>query len=131
MKGLILRWFISALSLLLISYVVPGIEVEGFLYALVAAAFLGVLNAIVRPVLFILTLPLTILTLGLFILVLNGFMLIIVSVIIKGFHVHGFWPALLGAILLSLISWFSSAFINSKGRVGYVEMRKGSDGRWG
>ncbi|MBW1708883.1 MAG: phage holin family protein [Deltaproteobacteria bacterium] len=130
MNGLLLRWLISALSLLLISYLVPGIEVEGFFYALVAAAFLGVLNAVVRPVLIVLTLPLTILTLGLFILILNSFMLVIVSAIIKGFHVHGFWAAFWGALLLSLISWLCSAFINSKGRVGYVEMRRDSDGRW-
>ena len=130
MNGLLLRWLISALSLLLISHLVPGIVVDGFFYALVAAAFLGVLNALVRPVLIVLTLPLTILTLGLFILVLNGFMLMIVSAIIKGFHTNGFWPAFWGAILLSLISWLSSAFINSKGHMGYVEMGKHSDGRW-
>lgn len=96
MNGLLLRWLVSTISLLLIGYLVPGIEVEGFVYALIAAAVLGVLNAIIRPVLIILTLPLTILTLGLFILVLNGFMLMIVSAVIKGFHVHGFWAAFWG-----------------------------------
>ena len=130
MNGLLLRWLVSTISLLLIGYLVPGIEVEGFVYALIAAAVLGVLNAIIRPVLIILTLPLTILTLGLFILVLNGFMLMIVSAVIKGFHVHGFWAAFWGALLLSIISWLGNSFINSKGRVEYMEMRKSSDGRW-
>lgn len=130
MKGLLFRWLISAVSLLIISYIVPGIEVQGFFYALIAAVFLGVLNAIVRPVLIILTLPLTILTLGLFLFVVNGIMLMLVSLVIKGFHVNGFWPAVLGALLLSVINWFSNSYINSKGRIESIDMRRDSDGFW-
>lgn len=130
MNGLLFRWLISAVSLLIISYIVPGIEVQGFFYALVAAVFLGVLNAIVRPVLIILTLPLTILTLGLFLFVVNGIMLMLVSLVIKGFHVNGFWPAVLGALLLSVINWFSNSHINSKGRIESIDMRRDSDGFW-
>lgn len=130
MKGLLFRWLISAVSLLIVSYIVPGIEVQGFFYALIAAVFLGVLNAIVRPVLIILTLPLTILTLGLFLFVVNGIMLMLVSLVIKGFHVNGFWPAVLGALLLSVINWFSNSYINSKGRFESIDMRRDSEGFW-
>lgn len=130
MNGLLFRWLISAVSLLIISYIVPGIEVQGFFYALIAAVFLGVLNAIVRPVLIILTLPLTILTLGLFLFVVNGIMLMLVSLVIKGFHVNGFWPAVLGALLLSVINWFSNSYINSKGRIESIDMRRDSEGFW-
>lgn len=130
MRGFLLRWLISAISLIFVGYLVPGIVVDGFFYAVVAAAFLGVCNAIIRPVLIILTLPLTIFTLGFFILVVNALMLLLVSVIIKGFHINGFWPALWGAIILSLLSWLASSFINSKGRIGYVEMKKKEDGTW-
>lgn len=130
MNGLLFRWLISAVSLLIISYIVPGIEVQGFFYALIAAVFLGVLNAIVRPVLIILTLPLTILTLGLFLFVVNGIMLMLVSLVIKGFQVNGFWPAVLGALLLSVINWFSNSYINSKGRFESIDMRRDSEGFW-
>ncbi len=130
MTGLLFRWLISAVSLLIVSYIVPGIEVQGFFYALIAAVFLGVLNAIVRPVLIILTLPLTILTLGLFLFVVNGIMLMLVSLVIKGFQVTGFWPAVLGALLLSVINWLSSSYINSKGRIESIDMNRDSDGFW-
>ncbi len=130
MTGLLFRWLISAVSLLIVSYIVPGIEVQGFFYALLAAVFLGVLNAIVRPVLIILTLPLTILTLGLFLFVVNGIMLMLVSLAIKGFQVNGFWPAVLGALLLSVINWLSSSYINSKGRIESIDMNRDPDGFW-
>lgn len=130
MKGFFLRWLISALSLLLVGYTIPGIVVDGFFYALVAAAFLGICNAVVRPIIIILTLPLTILTLGFFIFVVNALMLVLVSAIIKGFHVTGFWSAFWGAIFLTLLSWLSSWFINTKGRKDYVEMQRSSDGSW-
>ncbi len=130
MNGLLFRWLISAVSLLIVSYIVPGIEVQGFFYALIAAVFLGVLNAIVRPVLIILTLPLTILTLGLFLFVVNGIMLMLVSLVLKGFHVNGFWPAVLGALLLSVINWFSNSYINSKGRIESIDMHRDADGFW-
>ncbi|MBU2550135.1 MAG: phage holin family protein [Proteobacteria bacterium] len=130
MKGLLLRWLLSGLSLLLVSYLVPGIRVDSFFYALLAAAFLGILNAIVRPLLIILTLPLTVLTLGLFLFVINAFMLMILSAVIKGVHVGGFWPALGGALILSVIGWLTSSFINDRGRIEYRDLRKGSDGKW-
>lgn len=128
MAGLVLRWLISAASLLAVSYLVPGIEVKGFFSALIAALVLGVLNAVVRPILILLTLPLTIVTLGLFLLVVNGLMLLLASALLPGFAVHGFWAAVLGALVLSLIGWLASALIHERGPVRVREMRRGGDG---
>lgn len=130
MRGILIRWILSGLSLILVGYLVPGIEVQSFFYALVAAAFLGILNAVIRPVLIILTLPLTILTLGLFIFVINALMLWLLSVILKGIYIESFWSALIGALILSLISWLISTFINERGRVQYVDLQVGPDGKW-
>ena len=121
--GFLVRLFLNALALLIVSTVIPGIEVRGVLPALSAAFFLGVVNAVVRPVLVILTLPLTIMTLGLFIPLLNAALLKLVSLMIQGFEVHGFWSAVFGAILLSLISGLLSLFINDRGRVEVMSRR--------
>ena len=130
MKGLIIRWLISAASLLVVSHVVPGFHVQSFMYALLAALFLGILNAVVRPILIILTLPLTIFTLGFFLLIINGFMLWLLSGLIKGIYIESFGSAFLGALILSCIGWLASSMINEQGRVQYFDLRKGPDGRW-
>ena len=105
----IVRLFINMVAILIISYLFPKmIRVDGFLAALVAAFLLGVVNAIIRPVLVLLTLPLTVVTLGLFLLVINGLMLWLVSAFVRGFHVSGFWGAVLGSILISIVSWILS-----------------------
>lgn len=122
--GFLVRLFLNALALLIVSTVIPGIEVRGVLPALAAAFFLGVVNAVVRPVLVILTLPLTIITLGLFIPLLNAALLKLVSLMIQGFEVHGFWSAVFGAILLSLISGLLNLFINDRGRVEVMTRRQ-------
>ena len=122
--GFLIRLFLNALALLIVSTVIPGIEVRGVLPALSAAFFLGVINAVVRPVIMILTLPLTIMTLGLFIPVLNAALLKLVSLMIRGFEVHGFWSAVFGAILLSLISGLLNLFINDRGRVEVIAHRR-------
>ena len=122
MKGLLIRWIINALALILISQVIKGIEVDNILAAFVAAAVLGVINAILRPILLLVPLPITILTLGLFALVINGFMLYLAGNLVKGFHVYGFWSAVFGALFLSLISWIANAFINDRGRIEYIEV---------
>lgn len=121
--GFLIRLSLNALALLMLSTVIPGIEVRGVLPALSAAFFLGVVNAFIRPVILILTLPLTIVTLGLFIPLLNAALLKLVSLIIVGFEVHGFWSAVFGAILLSLISGLLNLFINDRGRVEVVVHR--------
>jgi putative membrane protein len=115
--GFLIRLVLNALALLLVSTVIPGIEVRGVLPALAAAFFLGMVNAVVRPVILILTLPLTIMTLGLFIPLLNAALLKLVSLMIRGFEVHGFWSAVFGAILISLISGFLNLLINDRGRI--------------
>jgi len=108
----IVRLIINMVAILIISYLFPKmIWVDGFLAALVADFLLGVVNTIIRPVLVLLTLPLTLVTLGLFLLVINGLMLWLVSAFVRGFHVSGFWGAVLGSILISIVSWMMSRFL--------------------
>jgi putative membrane protein len=108
---LILRWLISALALLALPYVVSGIELKSFYIALIAAVILGLVNAVIRPILILLTLPVTVLTLGLFILVINGLLFWFVGSFVAGFHVSGFWAGFFGAILYSLITWAVNALL--------------------
>ncbi len=123
MKGLLIRWVIYALSLLLISQILKGIEVDSLLAAFVAAAVLGIINAVLRPILLFITLPLTILTLGFFALMINGFMLYIAGSVVEGFHVEGFWSSIFGALILSVISWITNAFIGDRGQLEYIEVQ--------
>ena len=109
--SLIFRWIINAVALIGIAYIVPGFGVETFYNALIAALILGLMNALIRPILFILTLPVTIITLGLFAFVINAFMIWLVSTIVEGFAVSGFVPALLAAFLLWVVSMFTSFLI--------------------
>ena len=105
----IFRLLIQMVAILIISYLLPGlIRVDGVWAALVAAFILGIVNAVIRPILIFFTLPITILTLGLFLLVINGLMLWLVSAVVKGFQVNGFWGAVLGSILISIVSWVLS-----------------------
>ena len=106
---LILRWLISALALMLVAYFVPGIVVNNFYSALIAALILGLINALIRPLLILFTLPINILTLGLFTLVINALMFWLASSIVKGFYVMGFWPAFWGALIMWLVSWMVSS----------------------
>lgn len=113
---LILLWILNAVALLAVTWLLPSIHLSGFDSALAAALVLGLINTLVRPVLAILTLPLTVLTLGIFYLVLNGLLFWLASALLPGFEVAGFGSALLGAILYGLIAWALSALIpNSKG----------------
>jgi putative membrane protein len=109
--NIILRILFNALGLLLIAKFIPGIVVSDFYTALVAAVILGLLNAIVRPILIILTLPVTILTLGLFALVINASLFLFAASFIEGFFVTNFWYALLGSLLMSVVSTIGSRFI--------------------
>ena len=108
---LILRWLINAAALFVLPYLISSIQVRDFLAALVVALILGLINAVVRPILILLTLPVTILTLGLFILVINALLFWFVASFVAGFHVGGFWSAFWGAIAYSLISWAVSALL--------------------
>ena len=108
---LLLVWLINTVALIAVAYLMPSITVSSFGTALAAALVLGLVNAIVRPVLVLLTLPVTILTLGLFIFVLNGLLFWMVGTWIEGFSVGGFWSGVIGAILFSLVSWLLSALV--------------------
>jgi putative membrane protein len=117
MRGFFARLVITALGLMLARAIIPGITIVGWGNVFVAALLLGLVNAIVRPVLFILTLPLTIFTLGLFLFVLNGISLALVAWLMPGFAVSGLWAATLGAIVIALTSWFANGFVGSSGRL--------------
>jgi putative membrane protein len=100
---LLLHWLLSAIALIVVAHVVPGFHVSGFVPALVAALVIGLLNATLGLFLKIITFPISILTLGLFLLVINGFMILLASAIVRGFHVTGWLPAIIGAVVLALL----------------------------
>ncbi|ANN79869.1 phage holin family protein [Bordetella flabilis] len=110
---LILVWILNAVALLVVAYLLPGITVASFGSALIAALVLGLLNMLVKPVLVLLTLPITIVTLGLFLLILNALLFWFTGSILKGFQVNGFWWAVIGAILFSIISGLLSTLLVS------------------
>jgi putative membrane protein len=124
MTGFIFRLLIVALGLWLASEVVPGIEVKGVGTLLGAALLLGIVNAVVRPLLVILTLPATIFTLGLFLLVINAAMLGLVAWMFDNFTIAGFWPALFGSIVVSITGWLASYFIGPRGRVEIIVVQR-------
>jgi putative membrane protein len=108
---LLITWLVNALALLALPYLFNSIQVDDFVTALVAALVLGLVNALIRPVLVLLTLPVTLLTLGIFIFVINGLLFWFVGSFVPGFHVAGFWAGVFGAIVYSIISWVLSALI--------------------
>ncbi len=111
MKGLIIGWIVLTITVLITAYILPGIKIDKFSSAVWAAAALGILNAIVKPVLVILTLPITILTLGLFLLVINAVIILLVGALIKGFEVRSFGTAVIASIIISIISFVTSRLI--------------------
>ena len=132
MKGVLLRWFVLTIAVLTACWLLDGIRVNGIFPALLAAALLGILNAVFRPILILLTLPVNILTLGLFTFVINAVMLMIVSAIIPGFDIRGFWTAVLGALIISAASGLLNLFIGGKGsveRTAYIDLKQ-RRGRW-
>ena len=111
---LLVTWIFNALALLALPYLMQSVQVDNLVVALIAALVLGLVNTLIRPVLVLLTLPVTLLTLGLFILVINGLLFWMVAQLINGFHVGGFWSAVGAALLYSLISWALSALFLKK-----------------
>lgn len=107
--NILLRWLLSAITLMMVGYLVPGVHVTTLWAALIAALVLGILNAFLRPILLLLTLPVTILSLGFFALVINAGVFLLASTIVKGFTVDSFGAALLGAIVLWLLNWAVSS----------------------
>jgi putative membrane protein len=120
MKGLLVRWLVQAAALGLTAYIFEGITILNLPALFIASLLIGILNAFVRPVLVFLTLPLTILTLGFFILVINALLFWVVSSVVAGFHVSGFWSALGGTIVLSIVSFFLNLMIGDEGKVAVV-----------
>ena len=139
MLVLIVRWLVITVAILIAATIVPGIRVESLTTAIIAAAILGIINTFLRPVLLILTLPLTILTLGIFTFVLNAFMLLLVAYFVQGFEVDGFGWAFLGALIISTVSWIANRFINrsdsgpnvnNRKKPDFIDLERGDDGKW-
>jgi len=132
MRGVLLRWLVLTAAVLVASWLLDGIRVTGLLPVFLAAATLGILNAFFRPLLILLTLPINILTLGLFTFLINALMLKIVSGVITGFEVYGFWTAVFGALIIGSVSWILNAFVGGQGKVerfSYIDLQKRGD-RW-
>lgn len=110
---LIVKWLLAACALLLVAYIYPGVQVQGFGAALIAAAVIGLFNVLLRPVLVVLTLPVTIVTLGLFLFVINALLFWAASGVLQGFTVNGFWAALLGSLIYSLLMLVVDAAVRS------------------
>ena len=106
MLDILIKWVLLALALLFVAWIVPGISFAGFMAALWAALFMGIINIFIRPILILLTLPLNLITLGLFTFIINAFLFWLVAHIVSGFMVADYWAALLGSIVLSIISLF-------------------------
>ncbi len=123
MRGFLIRAAVVALGLWLASQIVPGVEIRSTGSLIAAALLLGIVNAFVRPILVILTLPITLLTLGLFLLVINGLMIELVSHFLNGFVVVGLWPAILASVVVAITSWLMSSFIGPQGRIEVVAVR--------
>lgn len=124
MRGFIIRWIVNAIALVVTATILKEMDFNGILAPFVAALVIGVLNAIVRPVLIVITLPINILTLGLFTFVVNAVMIQITASVVSGFQVAGFWAAFFGAILMSIVSFILSFFINDKGSIEYIIVRR-------
>ncbi len=124
MPGFLIRWLICALGLWVAQAIVPGVRIDGAETVLLAAVVLGIVNAVVRPIAVLLTLPITVVTLGLFLLVLNAAMLGLVASLLSGFEIAGFGPALLASIVVSVTSWFASHYVGPKGKVEVMVVRR-------
>jgi len=124
MAGFFLRLIIVALGLGLASALVPGVDIRGAGTLLLAALLLGLVNAVVRPLLVLLTLPITLLTLGFFLLVINAGMLALVAWALDDFTISGFWAAVAGGIVVGLTGWLASWFIGPRGRVEMIVVRR-------
>ncbi len=124
MRGFFIRSVMTMVAVLVAAHLVPGIAVDGWVSALGAALVLGVLNAAVRPLLLLLSLPFILFTLGLFIFVVNAALLALAAWLVPGFHVAGFWSAVLGSVVISLISGVLNFLVGGKGRVEVAIRRR-------
>ena len=120
MTGFFFRLVITALGLWAAATIIPGVKIDGVGNLILAALLLGIVNAVIRPIILILTLPLTVLTLGLFILVVNGISLALVAWMLPGFTIAGLVPAMLGSIVVGVTGWLASTFVGSSGRIEHI-----------
>ena len=132
---IITRWLIITVAILLASYFVPGLKVDALSTAVIAACVLGLINIFVKPILVLLTLPLSILTLGLFYFFVNAFLLELVAHLVSGFVVKDFFSAFLGSLIISFVSWLANSFvathkIEKQKSSEYIDLEKGDDGKW-
>jgi putative membrane protein len=125
MPGILIRWLTTTAAIVATAYLLDGIHVSGFFSAVFAAAVLGILNAFLRPIALLLTLPINILSLGLFTFIINALMLKMASGLIPGFNVYGFWTAIFGSLLISVISWLLNSFISEQGTVTSINVTHG------
>ena len=123
--GFFIRVLMNALAIYFAAAIVPGIELSGVMAALGSGLVLGLVNAVVRPILIIMTLPFTLLTLGFFLFVLNGLCLWLTSLLVKGFEVHGFWAAVFGSILVSIVSWLLTTSVSDRGQIVVIRHWRG------
>jgi putative membrane protein len=145
MPGIIIRWLITTLAIVIVPHLISGVRIDSFGTALAAAAILGIFNALVRPILIILTLPLTIVTLGVFILVINALLFQLAGAIVSGLHIDSFWSAFLGSLIVTLVSWcvnYSIAGPSEQGTIyvthrrvhrgdpNSIDMQRRNDGKW-
>jgi putative membrane protein len=110
---LVLKWLIMAVSIVVAAHVIPGVTLASFWSAVLVALFLGIVNVLIKPVLILVTLPINILTLGLFTFVINAVLILLASSVIKGFHVSGFWVAMLFSIILSIVNYILSHILGT------------------
>ncbi len=129
MQGIIIRWLALTIAIMICAYLLAGIELQSFFSALGAAAILGILNALFRPLLILVTLPINVLTFGLFTFVINAVLLLMVSGVVSGLEISSFWSALGGALIISLLSWLLSSLVSDRGRLDVIDLRKQGD-RW-
>ena len=130
MPGILIRWLTTTAAIVATAYLLDGIQISGFFSAVFAAAMLGFLNAFFRQIALLLTLPINILSLGLFTFIINALMLKMASGVIPGFDVYGFWTAIFGSFLISIISWLLNTFIGEQGSVSSINLKQdGSDAR--
>ncbi|HQM76151.1 MAG TPA: phage holin family protein [Syntrophorhabdaceae bacterium] len=111
---LLIKWFIMTLSVMVASYIIPGVNVKGFFTAMWVALFIGIVNVLVKPFLIFITLPINILTLGLFTFVINALLIMLASSVIKGFEVKGFWIAMIFSVVLSVINFIFGHVLGAK-----------------
>lgn len=123
MRGLVLRFIVTGVAVLVASQIVPGLVIDSLAAGTVGVLVLAILNALIRPILYVLSAPFIVATLGVFMILINAFLLVVVSVLVKGFHVNGFWSAAGGAMLISLVSIMMNFMVSDRGRVEVATFR--------